>query len=517
MQLSDLNQLSSVLTVKHPSSLDGQLENQVQKVTSDSRQVGPGTIFVALVGSHTDGHQYIQSAVDAGALAVVIQADQEKNVSLPQNIGVYVADNTYQALGALCDLFYDQPAKKMSLVGVTGTNGKTTVTHLIEHMLAYWGKSVGLIGTLGKRQAAQSSSAPKKGTFETTGHTTPMAPELHAMLADMVNEKTEYLVMEVSSHALEQHRVYGCDFKVAVHTNVTQDHLDYHHTMTRYAEAKSMLFSGLSAGATAVINQDDDWASTMKGACSAEVNILTYGLNLNREKNSEQAMYCATDVTYEIHQTSFMLNTPEGAFPLTVQLAGQFGVYNALAAIASGVGLGIPLPICLEAIQTVSGIRGRFEVVAQKPSVIVDYAHTPDGLENVLSAAKRITPKTGRLVAVFGCGGDRDATKRPQMGRIAEQYADVLVVTSDNPRTENPQQILSDVVRGIQQFDATCMSVIEDRRDAIRHAIDLAQPEDVIVVAGKGHEDYQILADRTIHFDDREEVQTYLKERTVPA
>lgn len=477
-------------------------------VTSDSRQVKPGTIFVALVGSHTNGHQYLNSAVEAGASVLVVQADHLNGLSFPPDIPVYVAKNTYQALGALCDRFYGQPAQQLKLVGVTGTNGKTTVTHLIEHMLAHWEKLVGLIGTLGKRQAKVSES---ETTFETTGHTTPMAPELHAMMAEMVTQGTEYLVMEVSSHALDQHRVYGCDFAVAVHTNITQDHLDYHHTMARYAAAKAMLFDSLQSGASAVINVDDEWADTMLASCASGVQVLTYGLN------NPDAQYRAMDVTYDIHQTTLTLQTPQGDFPLSVKLAGQFGVYNVLAAIAAGVGLGIPLSVCLESIQAVSGVRGRFEVVAQSPSVIVDYAHTPDGLENVLSAAQRITPEDSRLIAVFGCGGDRDATKRPQMGGIAEKYADVLVVTSDNPRTEDPQQILADVVRGIRQFDPTRMTVMEDRREAIRYAIDLADPTDVIVVAGKGHEDYQILADRTIHFDDREEVQNYLNERTVTA
>lgn len=516
MHFSEISGLSRLLSAVRsvPEAIQ---TKPISLVTSDSRKATNNSLFVAIDGSLTDGHQYITSAIQLGAKAIVVLTERVSTLDLtriPDDVAVYQADDTYKALGALCDVFYGKPASQLGLVGVTGTNGKTTVTHLIEDMIVHWGKSVGLIGTLGKRSSdktadKQATDNKDADSFQSTGHTTPMAPELHALMRSLVDEGTEYLVMEVSSHALEQHRTYGCDFNVAIHTNVTQDHLDYHHTMSRYAQAKSLLFSGLnpSIGAKAVINLDDQWAQTMLDACPEGVEVLTFGLV------NEQAQYRAMDAVYHIHQTQFTLHTPEGTFPMTVKLAGQFGIYNTLAAIAGGVALGIPLAVCLDSIQAISGIRGRFEVVSQSPSVIVDYAHTPDGLENVLSAAKNITPEGSRLIAVFGCGGDRDATKRPQMGGIAERYADVLVVTSDNPRTEDPQQILADVVRGIRQFDPARMSVIEDRRVAIRHAIDGASPTDVVVVAGKGHEDYQILATETIHFDDREEVQRYMAEK----
>lgn len=484
-------------------------EADIQLITSDSREAKSGSVFVALSGSHTDGHQYVKQAIEQGVSAVVIDRKKQSQFddALLGKVPVFLADNTYLALGLMSAVFNNMPGEALRMVGVTGTNGKTTVTHLVEKMIADQNKKVGLIGTLGVKSA---------GNKIETGHTTPMAPELQEILSGFVKDGAEFAVMEVSSHALEQHRVAGCEFDVAVLTNLTQDHLDYHKTMEEYWRAKAKLFESLNPSTKpryAVINLDSDYAEQFVTACSESVNFYTYGLNqFETPFEIEPPVIYPKDVTYSIEGASFTVVTPMGEAPVRLKIAGEFSVYNALAAIGSGLALGFPLKDCIASIESVPGIRGRFEVVAQSPYVIVDYAHTPDGLKNVLEAARPVVPEGGRLITVFGCGGDRDATKRPKMGHIVEELSDVLVVTSDNPRTEDPQQIITDVINGIQHFESSRMLVNADREQAIHQAIDLANPNDLIVIAGKGHEDYQILADCTIHFDDREVVQTYMNQ-----
>ncbi len=514
MKLAELIQDLPDIQLLNPEVFEALAQMPVHSITSDSRKVQSGVLFTALIGSHTDGHQYLSQAAQAGALALVIDASRQSKIQLPTDLPVFVAQNTYKALADLASRLHGEPGKKMRLVGVTGTNGKTTVTHLIEKILLDQDRKVGLIGTFGQKRGQKGDPQDPHNSYQSTGHTTPMAVELQEILAEMTHNQTEYVVMEVSSHALEQYRVQGCEFEVAVLTNVTQDHLDFHKTMENYWQAKALLFSQLNpkrGPRSAVINLDSNYAEGFLKACPPGVKVYTYSLE------NPQANVRAEEVQYSISGASFTAVTPEGSAPVRLQIAGRFSVYNALAAIAAGIALGIPLNDCIASMEAVQGVRGRFEVVSEKPFVIVDYAHTPDGLENVLSAARVVTPEGGRLIAVFGCGGDRDATKRPKMGRIAEQLADVLVVTSDNPRTEDPQQILSDILTGIQRFNSETMVVNADRKQAIHQAIDLAQPNDVIVVAGKGHEDYQILKDRTIHFDDREVVQEYIAQRRTTA
>jgi UDP-N-acetylmuramoyl-L-alanyl-D-glutamate--2,6-diaminopimelate ligase len=298
-----------------------------------------------------------------------------------------------------------------------------------------------------------------------------------------------------------------------VFTNLTQDHLDYHKTMEDYCQAKCRLFAGLRPRTVfghrpaAVINLDDAWAPHVLHACAPTTRLYTYGLH------APEATVRATNVQFSIAGASFTAITPEGQATVQLHMAGKFSVYNALAALAAGLALGIPLKQCVRSLQEMRGVRGRFEVVAERPYVIVDYAHTPDGLENILTASRLITPQGSRLIVVFGCGGDRDPTKRPKMGAIAGRLADVVVVTSDNPRSEEPQQIITDILHGLEPLNARCLLVDADRRQAIHQAIDLAHPTDIIVVAGKGHEDYQILKDRTIHFDDRQVIQEYMARR----
>lgn len=488
------------------------LDNPVTGIAYDSRKIQPGNVFVCIKGEHSDGHEYIGQAVKAKASAIVVENTQKVPSQLLDTFPVYVAPKTYRALALLSAKLYNYPGQSMFMVGVTGTNGKTTVTHLIQEMLTQAaGQKVGLIGTLG----TLSSNSEVSQEYAKTNHTTPMALELTQILGQFKADNIDTVVMEVSSHALEQDRILGCDFDVAVLTNLTQDHLDYHKTMANYFKAKTKLFSQLSPKANrpkiAVINLDDQYGPQFKAECPTNVDVITYGLK------HEDAMVKAENIQYAVHGAQYLCVTPKGNIEINLKLAGEFGVYNSLAAVAVGVGLNLSLESIKSALESVPGVRGRFEVVSEKPAVIVDYAHTPDGLQNVLSAARTVLPSGARLITVFGCGGDRDASKRPQMGRIAEELADYVVVTSDNPRSEDPQQIISDILSGIRSFNPKKVLVEPDRRAAIHRAINEAQPNDVVVVAGKGHEDYQILRTETIHFDDREEVQNYLKSKLSPA
>ena len=508
MTLAELLQPLTFVRLMNPDVATAFLNRPLTGLSSDSRNLQEGMIFVALIGTQTDGHHYIRQAVAAGALAIVVSAAHTSQMLLSEPLPVYACDDTYRALGALSSRFHGDPGQKLHLVGVTGTNGKTTVTHLIEKMLVDSDKPVGLVGTLGQRLHKTGQT-----TYIATGLTTPLAGQLHEILAGMVRDQAQYVVMEVSSHALEQHRTYGCDFEVAVLTNLTQDHLDYHKTMENYCKAKCLLFSGLRPTTVfghipaAVLNLDDPWTPHFLKACAETTRLYTYGLE------APEATIRAENVHFSIAGASFTAITPHGKADVQLHLAGKFSVYNALAALAAGLALGIPLAQCVRSLQDMRGVRGRFEVVADHPYVIVDYAHTPDGLENILAATRLVTPPDGRLIVVFGCGGDRDTTKRPKMGAIAERLADVVVVTSDNPRSEDPQQIITDILHGMQHCDAQRLLVNADRQQAIQQALDLAHPADIIVVAGKGHEDYQILKHRTIHFDDREVVQKYLARR----
>ena len=481
------------------------LSKPVKGITADSRQVQKGWVFVCIKGEHTDGHRYIGQAIKAGAIAVIIQDVVGTSASLLDSFPIWVADHSGKMLAELASRFYNRPAQSLWMVGVTGTNGKTTVSHMIEQILARHGLKSLLVGTLGIKSSSET-------TYQSTGLTTPMAGDLQALFRHVVDEGFQALVMEVSSHALDQYRAWQSDIDVAVFTNLTQDHLDYHKTMTEYFKAKAKLFEWLTPQASqrpkiAVINRDDEWGLKLIPVCPTNVRVLSYGID------NPDAQVQALEVNYRIEGASFRCTTPVGEMHVQLKMGGQFAVYNALAAIAAAVGMNIPLSTVKEAIESLPCVRGRFEVVASQPTVVVDYAHTPDGLLNILNATRIVLPAGGRLITVFGCGGDRDSSKRPQMGRIAEEKADILVITSDNPRTEDPQQIITDILAGIERFQTERMIVEPDRRLAIQRAIDMARPTDVVVVAGKGHEDYQILADQTIHFDDREEVQAYIKTR----
>ena len=458
--------------------------DEIGGISYNSKKTKRGDLFICLTGEHVDGHEYAEEAVANGAMACVVE--RRLNLDIPQ---IVVSDTT-EAIAEIADLFYSSPSKKLNIIGVTGTNGKTTVTHLIQKLFEANGKECALIGTLGHKFSSND-------VYRDAKHTTPQAPELQDILYQINEKCIPNVVMEVSSHALVQHRVDYCDFNGAVFTNLTQDHLDFHITMNNYFKAKAILFERLVAGDFAVINADDEYAQKFIEVISPTVNLYTYGIN-----NSADIM--AKDIVFNHDGASFTCKVKENEYPVKLRMNGMFSVYNVLAGIATALASGFDIPKSIKTLENLGGVAGRFEVVINQPMVIVDYAHTPDGLENVLKAARDITPSGGKLICVFGCGGDRDATKRPKMGRIAEELADKVIVTSDNPRSEDPQQIITDILAGISKVNEVIVE--PDRELAIKEARKLAKPCDVVLVAGKGHENYQILADETIHFDDREKV-----------
>ena len=458
---------------------------EIEGVSYNSKQTQANNIFICLPGEHVDGHEYAEEAVDNGAVACVVE--RRLNLDIPQ----IVVASTEDILAKISAEFYGNPSSKINVIGVTGTNGKTTVTHLIQKLYEAFDEKCVLIGTLGYKFRSSEK-------YHGGGHTTPQAPDLQRLLY-FVNERChDNVVMEVSSHSLAQHRVEYVDFKGAVFTNLTQYHLDFHITMENYFRAKAMLFEDLVAGDFAVINSDDEYAEKFLGVISPTVSTYTYGV-------ATESDVMAKDIVFESHGARFTCVVRGKEYPVQLKMNGMFSVYNVLAAITTALAIGFDIEKAIKVFEGISGVAGRFEVITTKPTVIVDYAHTPDGLENVLKAARQITPENGKLICIFGCGGDRDTTKRPKMGKIAEELADKVIVTSDNPRSENPQQIISDILAG---FKSTKEVIVEpDRELAIKEAYKLANVNDIVLVAGKGHEDYQILSDRTIHFDDREKVR----------
>lgn len=461
---------------------------EITGISYNSNTTKSGDLFVCLVGEHSDGHQYFKSAVESGARAFLVE--KELDTHLPQ----VVVKSTRHQIADIANKFYDTPSKSLNLIGITGTNGKTTVTHLVQKISEAKGDDCALIGTLGYKLSSTDD-------YKEAKHTTPQAPELQATLDSIGKQGIKNVVMEVSSHALEQNRVGGCRFKGAVLTNLTQDHLDYHITMDNYFDAKAILFKNLKPGSFAVINADDAYADRFLAVIPKGVNVITYGIK-------KDADIMAKDVNFSLSGAEFTCETKKfGTEHVRLQMNGMFSVYNVLAALSVGVVSGIDLCLCVKSLESTKGVAGRFEVVAKNPLVIVDYAHTPDGLENVLIAAREITPKNSKLICLFGCGGDRDATKRPKMGEIAERISDKIVITSDNPRSEDPQQIITDVLAGLKSINTQKVFVEADRKKAIALLKTISTKEDVIVIAGKGHENYQILKDKTIHFDDREEAK----------
>lgn len=471
----------------------GSLDVSLNEIATDSRKVNENTLYFALPGVKTDGQNFINDVIGKGCKVVFCEKTWLQENKLNNNVTYIGVDDRRKTFAQLSSNFYNNPTQKFSMIGVTGTNGKTTTTHLIENILKENGDETGLIGTLYSRYA---------GNTYTAKYTTPMADELQKTFADMLNHNVNSVVMEVSSHALKQYRVGSCEYSIVVFTNLTQDHLDYHTTFDDYRESKGILFSELlKTDGTGIINVDDPASTYFIEVCKGKV--LTYGIN------NEADIY-ATNINLKMDGTSFIVNTPNGKIELNLRLVGKFNVYNCLSAIATAYAKGISLDVCKKALESTEGIAGRIEIVTPKGhpfTVVVDYAHTPDSLENILKSSREFTKNN--LICVFGCGGDRDRTKRPIMGEIAERLSDISVVTSDNPRTEDPDFIISQILEGIK--DKSNVTIEVDRKNAIKKAIELAKEGDTVVIAGKGHEDYQIFKDRTIHFDDREIAREFVK------
>ncbi len=465
-----------------PVAIDA--DREITAITCDSRRIEEGCLFVCIVGTVVDGHKFAAEAEANGAAAVVVQRDLGLRTQL-------LTDNTRRAWAQICANWFGRPAERLHLVGVTGTNGKTTTTTLIKSILEYDGHKVGLIGTINNMVGNRVLPAER---------TTPDPYDLQSLLALMVMEGCEYCVMEVSSHALDQQRVECCFCDVGIFTNLTQDHLDYHKTMENYLAAKKRLFSMSRVG---IVNLDD--------AASAEMVRDVPCETVSFAVDNDCADYTARNVRRLADGVVFELVGVGEIGRVRMRIPGQFSVYNGLAAATACLKLGMPFDRVVEALSAADGVKGRAEVVptGRDFTVIIDYAHTPDGMENICRTLKECT--TGRLVTVFGCGGDRDKTKRPLMGAIAAQLSDYLVVTSDNPRTEDPAAIINDIVAGLADTD-TPYTVVENRVEAIRWAIANAQAGDTILLAGKGHETYQILGDETIHLDEREVVAAALTE-----
>ena len=490
--------LKDIISTLDVQQVQGNQNVSIQDITDDSRAVKLNSLFIALDGATVDGHNYIDKAVDAGAVAVIVS----KPVTVPADVCVITVDDTRQAMMVCVPYFFDYPANRMRMVGVTGTNGKTTTTHMIRHILKAQGFKVGVIGTV--HIMIGDTSYP-------IHNTTPDVVDLQHILHQMVQENVEYCVMEVSSHALALGRVSGVEFDTAVFTNLTQDHLDFHKTFENYLAAKCKLFEQVSApnqvkdNKGAVINIDDSYGyRVMEKTTAPTITYSTLG----------KGTLNASDVHMSTKNSQYTVNYKGESYPVSMNTTGLFNVYNTLAAIGACLQEGISMEAIDTALKTFSSVPGRFELIeeGQDFAVVVDYAHTPDGLQNILETAKAI--KENRIIIVFGCGGDRDATKRPIMGRIAAEYGDKIYVTSDNPRTEDPVQIVKDVEVGVKEAlrEGTSYEVIVDRREAINHAIHDAKAGDIVIIAGKGHENYQILKNETIHFDDREEARKALKE-----
>ncbi|MFQ6091151.1 MAG: UDP-N-acetylmuramoyl-L-alanyl-D-glutamate--2,6-diaminopimelate ligase [bacterium] len=484
-----LRNLKQILSVLPEAVITGDPDIPIRHIAYDSRKVGPGDLFVALKGLHQDGHAFIGEAVQRGAGAVVLEKDRRTN-----EVVTIKVPNTREALARLAAEYYEAPAKELKLVGITGTNGKTTISRLVKSILEVAGRKVGLIGTIEYWVGRERISA---------GLTTPESLDLHRMLRAMKSQGVEYVVLEVSSHSLSLDRVYGLEFEVGVFSNLSRDHLDFHGTITEYEQAKSRLFQSLDwARAKAVINRDDPSGRRMMEVSKAPV--ISYGFD--RESSIWANGFSLTAV-----ESRFTIHGPEYTLPVDLKLLGRFNISNALAAAGVGYALGIDPPTIREGLEGVDYVEGRFERIdcGQPFTVVIDYSHTPDALEHCLTAARELTQS--RVIVVFGCGGDRDRGKRPLMGEVAGRLADQIIITSDNPRSENPERILDEIEDGFHP--QTDYERIVDRRRAIEKALALAQEGDCLVIAGKGHEDYQIVGREKIPFNDRTEVERALRGR----
>jgi len=487
--------LEALLSAIQPTRVDGPVDREITSLCSDSRRAREGALFFAVRGEKVDGSAYVDQAVAAGAAAVVSESAQLKT----RATSIVVPD----ARAAMADLaaeFFGHSDRHLKMAGVTGTNGKTTTAFLLRHLCETALLRCGLIGTVHYQIGERILPAPR---------TTPESLEVHDLLWQMRSAGCKAVAMEVSSHALVQERVRGVEFDAAIFTNLTQDHLDYHKTMEAYAEAKALLFSNLARQkkrGRAVLNIDDRYGALFAARFGSELDIVTYGLGV-------KAAFRASNVRIDFNGTSFQLDALGRSYLVRLPLIGQFNVYNALAAIAAANVLGIDVRSAVLSLATAPAVPGRLEAVpAQRQfKVFVDYAHTEDALLNVMKTCRELNP--ARLIVVFGCGGNRDKTKRPRMGAAVDSLADYAIVTSDNPRGEDPEAIIADIRPGLQRVP---YETIVDRKEAIFKAIAMAQARDIVLLAGKGHETYQEFADRTVPFDDVAVAASALENRREP-
>lgn len=478
--------LKEILAGTSYEVISGDVEQEITNIHYDSRKIKKDGLFFCIEGYETDGHNFIDKAVENGAVFIIctkVPHDTKK-------VGVIKVEDGRKAMSLLSSNFYGNPSKKLKLIGITGTNGKTTSTYIIKSMLETAGYKVGLVGTI----------ANYIGDKKIESHrTTPESIELQELFSEMVSAGVEYCVMEVSSHSLYLNRVFGIKFNQGIFTNLTRDHLDFHKTFENYFRAKMILFENSN---NSIINIDNEYGNRVfKETLGRKV---TYGID-------NEADIRAENIKMSSKGTSFNLRYKGEQVKTFVSIPGKYNIYNALCSAAACLEEGIPLEKVKAGLERLSSVKGRCEIVTKDYNlgfdVIVDYAHTPDGLQNILATAREFTK--GRLISVFGCGGDRDKTKRPIMGKIGSELSDIAIITSDNPRTENPIEIIKDIEAGIEKDNYI---VIEKREEAIKEALKMAKKDDVIVLAGKGHEDYQILKHKTIHFDEREIIAKLVKE-----
>lgn len=489
MQLTDLlNGLNAIQVL-------GKVQRQdVDSIEYDSRKVKKNSIFVAIKGFNVNGHAFILDALNKGAIAAVV----EESVSVPDEIFIHsnaakiFVNNSRIALAELSKVFYKNPSSKIKLVGVTGTNGKTTTTYYLKHILEQTGSKTGLIGTIANYVGSDKIEAKL---------TTPESNDLNALLQNMINNGCTCAVMEVSSHSLVLNRVYGLDLKCGIFTNITSDHLDFHNTFDNYLNSKKILFDNLNGDSFAIVNADDPNAVSITR--NTKARVITYGMNA-------KADFRIYDILFNLDGTKFKVWHNNKEYSCSTSLIGTFNAYNATAAFSAAVSLGNDSEKVVEAIKTVPQVPGRFEVIGTgAKKVIVDYSHTADSLKQALTAIKEIVKDENKIITVFGCGGDRDKIKRPEMGKIASELSDEIIITSDNPRTENPLQIIEDIKSGIQKLN---YKVIENREEAIALTVKSAPENSVILIAGKGHETYQEINGIRNHFSDQEIARKYLVE-----
>lgn len=488
-------ELTKLINSVRALSVSGEVERKdISSITCDSRKVKNGCMFVAIKGFASDGHKYILEAISKGAIAVIMEDENAlpREMFIHANVTKIVVRDARVALATVSHFFYKEPTKKLHLIGITGTNGKTTTAWLIKFLLEKLGNKSGLLGTIANIIGDQYKEAQL---------TTPESVELNEFFHDMVEAACTHAVMEVSSHALALHRVASLQFRSAIFSNLTQDHLDFHGNFEEYFAAKKMLFDGLSSDAVAIVNTDDSYGQRITADSAAA--LWSYG-------TSEDAMFRITDISFDLSGTRFTLVHNGCAYPVATNLVGRFNAYNLTAAIAAVIAEGYTITEILPFVHALPQVPGRFEIVsAGNKTAIIDYSHTPDSLEKTLENIRDIVKGTRPIFTVFGCGGNRDAAKRPLMGAIAARLSNMVYVTSDNPRKEEPSAIISEIVNGIHSDNYT---VVELREEAIKAAIQQSPDDAVILIAGKGHEDYQIIGTEKKHFSDKEIATAALQE-----